>query len=116
MRSNRIHLPLPLHDVSKGTWINLRNLCPVRRSDFLFTQRLTTIHTYQSSPSARRQFCSNCSSALLWDNATDFPDTVFVAVTTLDSSIAPPTQRHIHVSSRVPWYEIADRWPQSEFY
>jgi hypothetical protein len=89
---------------------------PVSTSDFRFTQGSPAIRGYQSSPSARRLFCSICGSALLWDNAEEFPDSVFLAVATLDSPIPPPSQRHIHVSSKASWYEIAGRWPQSEFY
>ena len=89
---------------------------PVSRSDFQFTQGSSAIQTYKSSPSALRRFCSICSSVLLWDNASEFPDTVFVSAATLDSSIQPPAQRHIHVSSKASWYEITDLWPQGEFY
>jgi hypothetical protein len=89
---------------------------PVPRSAIQFIRGSSSIQTYQSSPSARRLFCSICSSVLLWDNQAEFPEAVFLAAATLDSSILPPTQRHIHVSSRVCWFEIADRWPQSECY
>lgn len=89
---------------------------PVSRSNFEFTQGSSAIHRYQSSPSALRLFCSTCGSVLLWDNDSEFPDTVFVAAATLDSPILPPAQRHIHVSTKVRWHEIADRWPQSELY
>jgi hypothetical protein len=89
---------------------------PVARTDIQFTQGSSAVQAYRSSPSARRLFCSICGSMLLWDNAAEFPDTVFLAVATLDSSIPPPSQRHIHVSSKPSWHEIADRWPQSEFY
>ena len=99
-----------VHGSAFGTY------APVPRSDIQFTQGLPAIQAYQSSPSALRRFCSICSSALLWENASEFPETAFLSVATLDSPIARPTQRHIHVSSKVSWYEIADRWPQSEFY
>ena len=89
---------------------------PVPRSGFHVTHGSSAIQTYQSSLAARRVFCSRCGSGLLWDNETEFRDAIFIAVATLNSSIPLPTQRHIHVSSKVSWYEIADRWPQSEWY
>lgn len=98
------------HGAAFGTY------APVPRSAFQFTQGSSAVRTYQSSPTALRRFCSTCGSVLLWDNATEFPDTIFLCAATLDSPIPPPAQRHIHVSSRVPWYRIADRWPQSELY
>jgi hypothetical protein len=99
-----------VHGSAFGTY------APVPRRQFQFTQGPSAVQAYQSSPSARRLFCSTCGSVLLWDNETEFPDTVFVSAGTLDSSIHPPAQRHIHVSSKISWYEIADLWPQSEFY
>ena len=98
------------HGAAFGTY------APVPRSDFQFAQGMSTVGIYKSSALARRLFCSACGSTLMWDNETEFPDTVFVAASTLDSSIEPPAQRHIHVSSRVPWYEVTDQWPQSELY
>lgn len=89
---------------------------PAPRSGFRFTHGSSAITYHQSSATARRAFCSRCGSVLLWDNEAEFPGTLFFAVATLNSSIPPPAQRHIHVSSKVPWYEIADRWPQSEWY
>ena len=89
---------------------------PVSRSAFHVTHGSSEICAYQSSSAARRLFCSGCGSVLLWDNETEFPGAVFIAVATLNSPITPPTQRHIHVSSKVSWYEIADQWPQSEWY
>jgi hypothetical protein len=89
---------------------------PVPRSALRITQGSSAMQSYRSSSAARRAFCSGCGSVLLWDNDTEFPDAQFLAVATLDSPISPRAQRHIHVSSRAPWHEIADRWPQSEWY
>lgn len=98
------------HGAAFGTY------APVPRSAYRVKQGSSAIHAYQSSSAARRTFCSTCGSVLLWENETEFPDDVFVAVASLDSRISPPAQRHIHVSSKVPWYEIADQWPQGEWY
>jgi len=89
---------------------------PVPRRTLQFTDGHDAIHEYRSSPAVLRLFCSTCGSVLLWDSEPEFPDTVFVAVATLDSQIQPFAQRHIHVSTRVPWFEISDPWPKSESY
>jgi hypothetical protein len=98
------------HGAAFGTY------APVPRSGFHITNGSSEVRTYQSSPTARRAFCSGCGSLLFWDNETEFPDELFLAVATLDSAISPPAQRHIHVSSKASWYEIEDEWPQSEKY
>ena len=99
-----------VHGAAFGTY------APVPRAAFRVTSGSGAIHAYQSSPAARRLFCCRCGSSLVWDNETEFRDAIFLAVATLDTAISPPAQRHIHVSSKVSWYEIADRWPRSEWY
>lgn len=89
---------------------------PVPRSAFHVTTGSSAILAYQSSPAARRLFCSRCGSQLFWDNETEFPDALFLAAATLDSAISPDEQRHIHATSKASWYQITDLWPQSEWY
>ena len=89
---------------------------PVPRDRIQVRDDAGTLGEYRSSPGVVRRFCSSCGSPLIWDEQSGFPDTVFVSVASLDVSIQPPRQRHIHVSTRVPWYEFSDRWPQSEDY
>jgi hypothetical protein len=61
------------------------------------------------------QFCGDCGSSLFWsDSKAEFSDWMSVAIGTLDTPFLSEKQKHVWVASKAPWYEIEDRWPQTE--
>ena len=66
---------------------------------------------YQSSPGARRGFCSVCGSTLFWEGRGK--PHVSIAAGTLDDSSGLRTVCHIHVADKGAYYEIEAGVPQS---
>jgi len=67
---------------------------------------------YQSSPKVRRGFCAKCGSALFWDPAGY--DWIAIAMGAFDAPTNTHLDRHIFVSEKGDYYEIADGLPQKE--
>jgi hypothetical protein len=67
---------------------------------------------YQSSPKVRRGFCSRCGSSLFWDPAGY--DWVAIAMGAFDTPTSTHLDRHIFMSEKGDYYEIADGLPQKE--
>jgi hypothetical protein len=61
---------------------------------------------YQSSPQARRGFCSICGASLFWVPEGD--DHVWIAAGTLDPPTGLRTVAHIYVADAGDYYTIAD--------
>lgn len=79
-----------------------------------FTQGQELLGAYRSSAGVTRTFCSACGSPLLWHDAQGtHPDWVSIPLATLDTPFMPTKQKHVHSASKVPWYAIADGWPQT---
>jgi hypothetical protein len=84
--------------------------------DHVFTAGAALVKTYKSSAEVTRSFCSACGSPLLWHSNGEFAAWVSFPLAALDTPYLPPTQKHIHVASRVPWFSITDGWPQTAAY
>ena len=69
--------------------------------------------SYDSSGDLTRQFCPVCSS-MLFAFRKSAPDTIAVAIGTLDVPSAYPPDCHIWTESRISWLQIADHLPQFE--
>ncbi|MEO1549033.1 MAG: GFA family protein [Pseudomonadota bacterium] len=67
---------------------------------------------YQSSPAARRGFCSICGSSLFWDGQAS--STLAVMAGTLDGETGLQTQGHIFVADKGDYYEIDPSLPQAD--
>ena len=67
---------------------------------------------YQSSPKVRRGFCSRCGSSLFWDPSGH--DWIAVAMGAFDTPTNTHLDRHIFVSEKGDYYEIADSLPQKQ--
>ena len=65
---------------------------------------------YQSSPQAKRGFCSECGSALFWKHDTD--DFTSILAGSIDGEIDVRIGKHICVEDKPDWYEIEDGKPQ----
>jgi hypothetical protein len=61
---------------------------------------------YQSSPEARRGFCSSCGASLFWEPMGS--GRVSIAAGCLDKPTDLRTVRHIYVADKGDFYEIKD--------
>ena len=73
-------------------------------------EKAETLRWYQSSPAARRGFCSACGSQLLWEPNSG--DQLSIAAGCLDSTVGLTVRQHIFVAEKAPYYEITDGYPQ----
>jgi hypothetical protein len=65
---------------------------------------------YASSATCIRYFCSGCGAQLALFTRLS-PDSLDVTVATLDHPEAAPADRHIWVSSRLPWLQLDPHLP-----
>jgi hypothetical protein len=72
-------------------------------------------HSYASSARARREFCADCGSYLVF-TSDDFPQEVTVNTASLDDPGAFPPRLHIFTASRIPWFCTDDTLPRYETY
>lgn len=70
-----------------------------------------TLRTYKSSEKVQRSFCSICNSPFSF-TYNEHPNAHFIPTGVFDdpSTLAP--QKHIFVSSKLPWVHINDSYPQ----
>jgi hypothetical protein len=66
---------------------------------------------YRSSPGARRYFCADCGSPLAFEADAE-QDQIDVATASFDDSGSLAPACHVWVSSRLPWFDTADRLPR----
>lgn len=67
---------------------------------------------FQSSAKVRRGFCCECGSTLFWDPI--FQEYTAVAMGVFDTPTGTQIVRHIFVSEKGDYYDIADGLPQNE--
>ncbi len=65
---------------------------------------------YSASEAARRGFCGDCGSTVLWQPATR--DRVAILAGSLDAPTGLKLARHIFVADKGDYYEITDGLPQ----
>jgi len=65
---------------------------------------------YNSSPIAKRGFCSTCGASLFWNPAGE--DTTSILAGVLDLPTNLMTAGHIFVEEKPDYYEITDNLPQ----
>jgi hypothetical protein len=75
-----------------------------RRSDFSLLSQ-STLKWYRSSRMARRGFCCECGSVLLWD---DDGDEISINLGGLDQPTGVKVEKHIFVDDKADYYEIDD--------
>ena len=83
----------------------------VARSDFRFLSGEPDLARYESSKSHMRVFCGNCGSNILADLESE-PESLYVAMGTVDGNPDLPPAYHIFVGSKAPWYDFDDRSPR----
>jgi hypothetical protein len=87
----------------------------VPRSEFRFTRGGDRVRTFRSSPPCERTFCSDCGSNLQF-LLEAVPDSLWIAVASLDDVPAERPEAHIFVGSKAPWHDIADGLPRFDEY
>jgi hypothetical protein len=83
----------------------------VARSDFAYDAGQTELASYASSDSHSRVFCRICGSNILVDLESE-PESVYLAMGTVDGDPKCPPDYHIFVGSKASWHTITDQSPQ----
>ncbi len=76
-----------------------------KRANFELTAG-ASLKWFRSSPSARRGFCGQCGSILLWD---DDSDEIGIFAGSLDQPTGLKLTKHIFVDEKADYYEIEDQ-------
>ena len=80
----------------------------VLRSGFSYLSGLADVATYASSDSHDRMFCRICGSNILVDLEAE-PESLYLAMGTVDGDPKCPPGYHIFVGSKAPWDTFSDR-------
>ncbi len=109
----------PIHDYSHCHCSQCRRLhgaafatfAGVELEDFHYAAGESEVSAYASSDTHQRLFCRHCGSSL-GVTLSDEPESIYLAMGTVDGNPPTPPAYHIFVGSRAPWHEIADGAPQ----
>ena len=69
------------------------------------------VRRYRSSPQVERAFCGTCGANLTF-RFDGMPETVWIAVASLDTDPGKRPSGHIFATSKARWFEISDDLPQ----
>jgi hypothetical protein len=83
------------------TWVGVAD------SQFRIVQGNELLTWYDSSPEARRGFCSECGSTLFF-RGDRWPDETHVALAQIDGPIDRQPQAHVYFDSGAEWIHLAD--------
>ena len=78
------------------------------REDLLISGE-ASLTWFQSSPEARRAFCTTCGSQLFWDRAASAQISIFAG--SLENADGLETSHHIHAATKGCYYAIGDKVP-----
>lgn len=76
-----------------------------------FTVRGEMPVVYATSANGRRHFCPVCGSWFLF-NRPSTPHKVSLNIASLDNPASVLPRRHVHIDSRLPWFDTADDLPR----
>jgi len=95
----------------KVTGAAFRSRVAVASENFRWVSGEDLLTRYASSPKTTRTFCRVCGATLvsLFD---DNPNTIGLAMGTLDDDPGVRPAFHVFVGSKAPWFEITDGLPQ----
>ncbi len=79
----------------------------VARNEFAYLSGQSDLATYASSDSHARVFCRICGSNILVDLESE-PESLYLAMGTVDGDPKCPPGYHIFVGSKAPWYTFGD--------
>lgn len=74
-----------------------------------FTGRAPAV--YESSPGAKRYFCSNCGTPMGFESYR-WPGEIHLYAASLENSRDVAPQFHVFVAEKMPWIKIGDDLPQ----
>ena len=77
----------------------------VRRSAVRWTGATPAV--YESSPGARRSFCSACGTPMAFE-ADWYPGDIHLYPVSLDDPTRVQPTEHVHHEERLPWFDIRD--------
>ena len=99
---------------SGAGWMNVN----VPYASLKFTSGADKVGWHRSSDLVRRGFCRECGSALFWhaDRHPDHAHTIAVSAGSLAAPTGMKLAKHIFVSDKGDYYDIADGLPQKEKY
>ncbi len=83
----------------------------VPRGDFSYLSGQADLATYESSDSHARVFCRICGSNILVDVKSE-PESLYLAMGTVDGDPKCPPGYHIFVGSKAPWHIFGDQYPR----
>ena len=89
------------HGAAFVTWFG------AERSNFALVAGADSLAWYQSTPEARRGFCSNCGSTLFFESSR-WADEVHIALAHMDGSIDREPKAHVFYDGHVDWVELGD--------
>lgn len=89
-----------VHGAGYVTWVGFE-------SDYFTLQRADGLNWYESSPGARRGFCSTCGSCMLFESNRWAGET-HVALASFDGPIDREPQAHAFYDSHVNWMPVDD--------
>ena len=87
----------------------------VKVEDFTYTVGESLVKVFTSSDWAKRSFCSQCGSSLMY-LYNDWPDKYFVSAGLFDDDPGIKPQKHIFVKDKASWFDIKDDLEQIEKY
>lgn len=83
----------------------------VDEASFQIASGEESLSQYDSSPGKTRYFCKNCGTHV-FARCDRNPNDVVLRIGALDGDLGIKAHRHIWVSHKPDWYEIADDLPQ----
>ncbi|WP_221932902.1 GFA family protein [Thalassotalea sp. PS06] len=96
--------------------IGISTFVPAAMVDLCWLKGEPQRTTFTAENGSKRQFCKTCGSSLTCQSASS-DDSLEIALAILDSSHSfedkhPQPDAHVHISSKVEWFEINDSLPQ----
>ena len=77
------------------------------RSSFELVTGADELSWYQSTPAARRGFCSRCGSTIFFESER-WADEVHIALACMEDAIDRSPKTHVFYDSHVDWIELGD--------
>ena len=93
------------HGAAFVTWFG------VAKRQFRIVEGEPLLGRYRSSDHGERSFCSRCGTSLFCVLDRD-PETIDIALATMNGAIDRPPQAHVFFDSHVEWVAVTDQLPK----
>ncbi len=74
-----------------------------KKENLIFIAGHDKLHSYNSSSTILRKFCSNCGSNIEWSGHPEYQDWVSVPATLLDAAFEPTEVGNYYIESKCSW-------------